>query len=80
MHQQLWGYKVEVKLYVGVSEQKRLNTAGLIDSFTYLTKIYQTHHFTSIQISYQLYRMIIITFILHINVHNTSYIICLFTV
>jgi hypothetical protein len=29
MHQQLWGYKVEEKLYVGVREQKRLNTAGL---------------------------------------------------
>jgi hypothetical protein len=25
MHQQLWGYKVEEKLYVGVREQKRLN-------------------------------------------------------
>jgi hypothetical protein len=29
MHQQLWGYKVEEKLYVGVREQKRLNTTGL---------------------------------------------------
>jgi hypothetical protein len=29
MHQQLWGYKVEEKLYVGVREQKRLNTADL---------------------------------------------------
>jgi hypothetical protein len=29
MHQQLWGYKVEEKLYVGLREQKRLNTAGL---------------------------------------------------
>jgi hypothetical protein len=29
MHQQLWGYRVEEKLYVGVREQKRLNTAGL---------------------------------------------------
>jgi hypothetical protein len=27
MHQQLWGYKVEGKLYVGVRKQKRLNTA-----------------------------------------------------
>jgi hypothetical protein len=26
MHQQLWGYKVEEILYVGVREQKRLNT------------------------------------------------------
>jgi hypothetical protein len=29
MHQQLWGYKVDEKLYVGVREQKRLNTADL---------------------------------------------------
>jgi hypothetical protein len=29
MHQQLWGYKVEEKLYVGVREQKSLNTAAL---------------------------------------------------
>jgi hypothetical protein len=27
--QQLWGYKVEKKLYLGVREQKRLNTTGL---------------------------------------------------
>jgi hypothetical protein len=26
---QLWGYKIEEKLYVGVREQKRLNTAAL---------------------------------------------------
>jgi hypothetical protein len=30
MHQLLWGYKVEEKLYVGVREQKKwLNTSGL---------------------------------------------------
>jgi hypothetical protein len=29
VHQQLWGYKVEEKLYVGVREQKRLNTNDL---------------------------------------------------
>jgi hypothetical protein len=29
MYQQLWGYKVEEKLYVGVREQKMLNTTGL---------------------------------------------------
>jgi hypothetical protein len=29
MHQQLWGYKVEEKLYLGVREQKRLNTTDL---------------------------------------------------
>jgi hypothetical protein len=29
MHQQLWGYKVGEKLYLGVREQKRLNTIAL---------------------------------------------------
>jgi hypothetical protein len=33
MHRQLWGYKVEGKLYVGVREQKRLYTAVLADSY-----------------------------------------------
>jgi hypothetical protein len=32
MHQQLWGYKVEEKLYVGLREQKMLNTAGLYNA------------------------------------------------
>jgi hypothetical protein len=32
MHQQLWGYKVEEKLHLGVREQKKtLNTAALED-------------------------------------------------
>jgi hypothetical protein len=29
MYQQLWGYKVKEKLYLGVREQKRLNTTDL---------------------------------------------------
>jgi hypothetical protein len=29
MYQKLWGYKVEEKLYLGVREQKRLNTTAL---------------------------------------------------
>jgi hypothetical protein len=29
MYQQLWGYKVEEKLYLGVREEKRLNTTAL---------------------------------------------------
>jgi hypothetical protein len=29
MYQQLWGYKVEDKLYLGGREQKRLNTTDL---------------------------------------------------
>jgi hypothetical protein len=28
--QQLWGYKVEEKLYLGVCEQKRLITTGIL--------------------------------------------------
>jgi hypothetical protein len=31
MYQQLWGYKVEEKLYLGVREQKRLNTTAIKD-------------------------------------------------
>jgi positive regulator of sigma E activity len=34
MHQQLWGYKIEEKLYVGVREQKLLNTTGLVYSWS----------------------------------------------
>jgi hypothetical protein len=36
MYQQLWGNKVEDKLYLGVRKQKGLNTTGLeflVDSF-----------------------------------------------
>jgi hypothetical protein len=29
MHQQLWGYKVEEKIYLGVREIKRLNISAL---------------------------------------------------
>jgi hypothetical protein len=32
MYQQLWGYKVEEKLYLGVREQKRLNPTGVVVS------------------------------------------------
>jgi hypothetical protein len=31
MYQQLWGYKVEEKLYLVVREQNQLNTTGLED-------------------------------------------------
>jgi hypothetical protein len=34
MYQQLWGYKVEEKLYLGVREQKRLNTTALVHCVT----------------------------------------------
>ena len=30
MHQKLCGYKVEEKMYVGLSERKRLNITGLV--------------------------------------------------
>jgi hypothetical protein len=36
MYQQLWGYKAEEKLYLGVREQKRLNTTGLDSSAAHL--------------------------------------------
>ena len=29
MHQQLWGYKLEEKLGLGIRERKRLNITGL---------------------------------------------------
>ena len=29
MHQQLWGYKVEGKIYLGVGEQRRLNITAV---------------------------------------------------
>jgi hypothetical protein len=48
MHQQLWGYKVEEKLYMGVREQKRLNTTGLnvIYGFSpYLKENTTFHHY-----------------------------------
>jgi hypothetical protein len=39
MYQQLWGYKVEDKLYLGVREQKRLNTTG-VDSICQTSRSY----------------------------------------
>jgi hypothetical protein len=41
MHQQLWGYKVEEKLYLGVREQKRLNTDTLIGLCSYKSSIHK---------------------------------------
>jgi hypothetical protein len=35
MHQQLWGYKVEEKLYVGVREQKY--TTDILDLYCFRT-------------------------------------------
>jgi hypothetical protein len=32
MYLQLWGYKVEEKLYLGVRDQKRLNATGLANT------------------------------------------------
>jgi hypothetical protein len=40
MYQQLWGYKVEEKLYLGVREQKRLNTTGAEETVTALRAAY----------------------------------------
>ena len=36
MYQLLWGFKVEEKLYLGVREQKRLNTTGLGNTYLYM--------------------------------------------
>jgi hypothetical protein len=38
MYQQLCGYKVEEKLYLGVREQKRLNTAAVVCQIELLLK------------------------------------------
>jgi hypothetical protein len=38
MYQQLWGYKVEEKLYLGVREQKRLNTTAIEDLKTNISE------------------------------------------
>jgi hypothetical protein len=32
MHQQLWGYKVEEQIYLGVRERKSLNIAALVST------------------------------------------------
>ena len=47
MHQQLWGYKVENKLYLGVGEQKRLNTTDLDYAITVFFQILSKSSFTS---------------------------------
>jgi len=44
MYQQLWGYKVEAKLYLGVRGQKRLNTTGQ----TIFKNLPQSEHHTSL--------------------------------
>jgi hypothetical protein len=33
MHQQIWGNKGEEKLYLGVREQKRLNTTDVYNKY-----------------------------------------------
>jgi hypothetical protein len=43
MYQQLWGYKVEDKLYLGVREQKRLNTTALVN--VYQSKLHSIYDF-----------------------------------
>jgi hypothetical protein len=48
MYQQLWGYKVEEKLYLGVCEQKRLNTTAIYDVQGYL------HLYLSLSESYKM--------------------------
>jgi hypothetical protein len=55
MYQQLWGYKVEEKLYLGVREQKRLNTTGLEQSVCHQ---FHTHWLTSPSILSPWYRVL----------------------
>jgi hypothetical protein len=38
--QQLWGYKVEEKLQLGVREQKWLNTTGIVSDLLSMHKVY----------------------------------------
>jgi hypothetical protein len=49
MYQQLWGYKVEEKLYLGVGEQKRLNTTGLYHTSTNLFSKVALHSLTLVE-------------------------------
>jgi hypothetical protein len=39
MHQQLWGYKVEDKLILGVREQKKLNTTALVYGYALFVRL-----------------------------------------
>jgi hypothetical protein len=43
MHQQLWGYNVEEKLYLGVREQKRSNTTVLKDLILSIKVVFFIH-------------------------------------
>ena len=36
MHEQLWGYKVEEKIYLGVRKRKRLNITALDRTATWI--------------------------------------------
>jgi hypothetical protein len=60
MHQLLWGYKVEDKLYVGVREQKSLNTTDINYSsltFKKLTSLYMPRwHIGRAEVKQSLYR------------------------
>jgi hypothetical protein len=49
MQQQLWGYKVEEKIYLGVRERKRLNITALDEP-----EIFQIHIIPSLMESFNL--------------------------
>jgi hypothetical protein len=57
MHQQLWGYKVEDKLYVGVREQRRLNTTDLIHTQLKALNMIPRDLYSSFIISVQLLKV-----------------------
>jgi hypothetical protein len=52
MYQQLWGYKVEEKLYLGVREQKRLNTTALYKQLCFIILYPLGRHPAMVQIQY----------------------------
>jgi hypothetical protein len=45
IHQPVWGYKVEEKLYLGVREQKMLNTTGLVSKEVWNLDQHFTHQY-----------------------------------
>jgi hypothetical protein len=53
MYQQLWGYRVEEKLYLGVREQKRFNTTAAEHVNTVVQKDRCTLHTTRPIVPYE---------------------------
>jgi hypothetical protein len=60
MYQQLWGYKVEEKLYLGVCKQKRLNTTAL-ENLLFISP----HYDCNINLSLLIYVGVSVPYMLH---------------